>query len=115
MSSSYAVQGIAMVAAGVLTDMFGARSVWIAAGTIYIVGAFVAFLMTRWLPVTHAEEQAAIETSSESALAALVRADSIEPVVAAPRAATSGLERIAALLEEVEQRRALEGARRSTG
>ncbi len=111
MSSSYAVQGLAMVAAGVLTDMFGARAIWIAAGLIYIVGSFVAFLMTRWLPVTQAEEQEAIETSSESALAALARPDAVEPLVAARSAATSGLERIAALLEEVERRRELEARR----
>lgn len=109
MSSSYAVQGVAMVAAGVLTDLFGARAIWIAAGSIYIFGSLVAFLMTRWLPVVTEEEREAIETSAESALAALARPDAVEPVIAAPRrAATSGLERIAALLEEVERRRELE-------
>jgi len=35
MSSNYAVLGLAMAAAGVLTDVFGARAVWIAASLIY--------------------------------------------------------------------------------
>jgi MFS family permease len=112
MSSSYAVQGLAMAAAGVLTDAFGARAIWIAAGSIYVLGSLIAFLMTRWLPVVTEKEQEAIYTSTESALAALARSDATEPGAAALRpAATSGLERIAVLLEEVEQRREFEGRR----
>lgn len=107
MSTNYAVLGLGMAAAGVLTDAFGARAIWIGAGFVYLFGALVALLMTRWLPVVTAEEQKAIESSTESALAALARPDTRAPA-AARSAATSGLERIAALLEEVERRRELE-------
>jgi MFS family permease len=111
MSTNYAVLGLAMAAAGVVTDAFGARAVWIAAGSIYLVGALVALVMTRWLPVVTAEEQEAIETSTESALAALAQPHALEPSAAPRSAATSGLERIASLLEEVERRRELEARR----
>jgi MFS family permease len=117
MSSNYAVLGLAMAAAGVLTEIYGARMVWIGAGVMYLFGSFVALLMTRWLPVTSAEEQEAIETSSESALAALGNGDAsrIEPELApAPNGARkSGLERIATLLEEIDTRREVE-ARNTT-
>ena len=39
MSSNYAVLGLAMAAAGVLTDVVGARAVWIGAGVMYLVAA----------------------------------------------------------------------------
>ncbi|MGH3137418.1 MAG: MFS transporter, partial [Gaiellaceae bacterium] len=55
MSSNYAVLGLAMAAAGILTDLYGPKAVWIAAGSIYLCGSFVALLMTRWLPVAQAE------------------------------------------------------------
>ena len=113
MSSNYAVLGLAMAAAGVLTDMFGARAIWIAAGAIYLVSALVAQLMTRWLPVTQAEEHAAIETSAESALAVLGNGDTgggrPDPITNGTQA--GGLERIATLLEEIEARRELESRR----
>ena len=54
MSSNYAVLGLAMAAAGVLTDVVGARAVWIGAGAMYLVAAAVAVVMTRWLPVATA-------------------------------------------------------------
>jgi hypothetical protein len=112
MSSNYAVVGLAMAAAGVLTDVFGARAVWVAAGAIYLVGALVALLMTRWLPVRSEQERAAIEESAESAVAALANGDGRveEPVVGAAR--PTPVERIATLLEEIERRREHE-ARRS--
>jgi MFS family permease len=115
MSSNYAVLGLAMAAAGVLTEIYGARMVWIGAGVTYLFGSFVALLMTRWLPVTSAEEQEAIETSSESALAALGNGDAsrIEPELAPNGAQKSGLERIATLLEEIDTRREVE-ARKTT-
>ena len=47
MSSNYAVLGLAMAAAGVLTDVVGARAVWIGAGVMYLVAALVAVVMTR--------------------------------------------------------------------
>jgi MFS family permease len=115
MSSNYAVLGLAMAAAGILTDVFGARTVWIAAGAIYLLGSLVALLMTRWLPVTSAEEREAIEASSESALAALGdgRAGVAEPEPATNGGHASALERIASLLEEIEARRAVEARRRT--
>ena len=39
MSSNYAVLGLAMAAAGVLTDVVGARAVWIGAGVMYLIAA----------------------------------------------------------------------------
>ena len=71
MSSNYAVVGLAMGAAGVLTDVVGPRAVWIGAGAIYLFAALVALVMTRWLPVTQADEWDAVDASSESAAAAL--------------------------------------------
>ena len=117
MSSNYAVVGLAMAAAGILTDAFGARDVWIGAGVIYLVAAFVALVMTRWLPVAQEEEWEAVEASSESAVAALGNGHLVEPepepqVVNGMPAPP--LERIADLLEEIEARRELE-ARRSPG
>ena len=112
MSSNYAVLGLAMAAAGILTDVFGARAVWIAAGVIYLVAAFVALVLTRWLPVTSAEEHDAFEASSESAVAALANGNgdrhrgSDEGVERG-----SGLERIATLLEEIDERRKAESRR----
>ena len=135
MSSNYAVLRLGMAAAGVLTDLFGARAVWLAARCIYLVGSFVALLMTRWLPAAHSDEWEAVEVSSESAVAALghaatngVRAGAepgagppgpellpellpepeLAPLPVANGIGPSGLERIATLLEEIEARRDLE-------
>jgi MFS family permease len=115
MSSNYAVLGLAMAAAGVLTDMLGARTVWIAAGVIYLFAALVAFVMTKWLPLTVADEHDAFEASSESAVAALGNgyAPPSEPAPAANGAHEQPLERIATLLEEIEARRAAETQRGS--
>jgi hypothetical protein len=123
MSSNYAVLGLAMAAAGVLTEAFGARTIWIAAGAIYLFGSLVALVMTSWLPVTSAEEQEAIDASAESAVAALGHAYGPEPVrvplpepAAQSTAAQNGpapnsLDRIATLLEEIEARREREARR----
>jgi MFS family permease len=110
MSSNYAVLGLAMAAAGVLTDLYGARDVWIAAGAVYLFAAVVALFMTRWLPVTVAEEQEAIESSSESAVAALGNghAAKLEPEGIENGVHDPPLERIASLLEEIEARREVE-------
>ena len=139
MSSNYAVLGLGMAAAGVLTDLFGARAVWMAAGCIYLFGSLVAFLMTRWLPDSHSDEWEAVEVSSESAVAALgygattglepesepeperepellpelLPEPELAPVPVANGSQRSGLERIATLLEEIEMRRGLEAQRRS--
>jgi MFS family permease len=115
MSSNYAVIGLSMAAAGVLTDIVGARTVWIGASVIFVLSALVALFMTRWLPVTAADEQRAFDASSESAVAALAtghaRAAQLDEAVNG--AHDPPLERIATLLEEIEARRELE-ARRST-
>jgi MFS family permease len=115
MSSNYAVVGLAMAAAGVLVDLVGSRTVWLAAGGLYLFAAFVALVMTRWLPVTQADEWDVVEASSESAAAAL----NGHPVPAQAAIADGAngksmppLERIATLLEEIEARREVE-ARRS--
>jgi MFS family permease len=110
MSSNYAVLGLAMAAAGVLTDAFGARAVWIGAGVVYLFAALVALALTRWLPVAVADEQDAFERSSESAVAALANGNGVghgHPADANGGPAT-GLERIATLLEEIEARRRAE-------
>jgi MFS family permease len=113
MSSNYAVLGLAMAAAGVLTDVFGARMVWLAAGALFLVGSLVALIVTRWLPVAQDEEWKAVEASSESAVAALGNGHA-DQALAEP--VTNGahkppLERIATLLEEIEARRKREARR----
>ena len=115
MSSNYAVLGLAMAAAGVLTDAFGARAVWIGAGAVYLFAALVALALTRWLPVAVDEEQGAFEASSESAVAALVNGNGNGHGRGADAegARASGLERIATLLEEIEARREAESRRPS--
>jgi len=46
MSSNYALLGVGMVAAGALTDAFGARWVWGGAAAAYLVAALLAFTLT---------------------------------------------------------------------
>jgi ENTS family enterobactin (siderophore) exporter len=115
MSSNYAVVGLAMAAAGVLTDVVGPRAVWIGAGVLYLVSALVALVMTRWLPVTQADEWDAVDASSESAAAALGNghATPVDPDGSANGAHVPPLERIATLLEEIEARREVEARRPS--
>ena len=113
MSSNYAVLGLSMAAAGVLVGTLGARAIWIAAGGLYLAGALVALVMTRWLPVAREDEWGAVEASSESAVASLVNGrPETEPEKVANGTPAPPLERIATLLEEIEARRAAE-ARRS--
>jgi MFS family permease len=156
MSSNYAVLGLAMGGAGVLTAAFGARWVWLMAGGVYVVAAAVALFMTRWLPVGVDEQERAVEAAATEAasgielgangkephhepepetvpesapllpplpepeplpesaagpMAAPPAPVALEPV--AEGASTNGLERIATLLEQIEERRQLE-ARRPT-
>jgi hypothetical protein len=72
--------------------------------------------MTRWLPIAAAAEHDAMEASAESAVAALNGPLAPLPVPA-PAAVNGGgdppLERIATLLEEIEERRAAEAQRGS--
>jgi MFS family permease len=118
MSTNYAFIGVGMVAAGVLTDALGARWLWIGGAGIYLLTAVAASVLTRWLPVRTEEERAAFDAHLEAAVRALAARDGAlvepepEPVaVAADGSAKSGLERIAVLLEEIEQRRELETRR----
>jgi MFS family permease len=120
MSTNYAVLGLAMAAAGVLTDRFGPRDVWLGAAMIYVFVAVVAFVLTRWLPVTEHEDEV-IGAYGEAAASALAPAVAFPPDPNGPEpepepagSAASGLERIATLLEEIERRRELEAARRTT-
>ena len=140
MSANYLVLGLSMAAAGVLLATFhDPRAIWIAAGCVYLVAAVVALAMTRWLPVEQAREWEAVESSSESAVAALTNGDAPaaaeprpepepesepepeaelerepEPVLVANGRNSSGLDRIASLLDEIEARRELEAQRRSS-
>jgi MFS family permease len=111
MSSNYAVLGLAMAGAGVLTDVVGARAVWIGAGVVYLLAAVVALVVTKWLPVVAEEEQLAIEASAESAVAALANGNGAYDMPEKDGMPVSGLERIATLLEEIEARRAREAER----
>ena len=126
MSTNYAVLGLAMAVAGVLTDEYGARWIWAVAGAVYVVAAVLTVLVTRWLPVAPAEESGVLDTHAEEAAGALVAVPggayasaviarepelAVEPV--RDGTARGGLDRIASLLEEIERRRELE-ARRST-
>ena len=138
MSSNYAILGLAMAAAGVLTDVFGARAVWLAAGIGYLLAAALALAITSWLPASVAEEDDTLESAAAAAASLLARTDGdgdgaaiapvfeprrvLEPVEepeptedeTEPEDASSpgGLERIASLLERIERRREVE-ARRS--
>ena len=102
-------------AAGVLTDVVGPRAVWIGAGAIYLFSALVALVMTRWLPVTQADEWDAVDASSESAAAALGNGHPTPVGLDVPEngAHAPPLERIATLLEEIEARREVEARRPS--
>jgi MFS family permease len=115
MSTNYGVLGLAMAAAGVLTDSYGARDVWLVAGCIYVGAAGVSLLVTRWLPAVAADEDQAIEAYAEAAATALDEPTDpgLPPAQARDGSAKGGLERIASLLEEIEQRREIE-ARRSS-
>jgi MFS family permease len=140
MSSNYAVLGIAMAGAGVLTDAFDARVVWLTAGAIYLFGAFVALVVTRWLPVSATDRDGTLDELGAAAASALEGgaagpvpgpaepayapepdyvpepAYTPAPVAAAAVAASDAssrgsLERIAVLLEEIEERREVEARR----
>jgi MFS family permease len=131
MSSNYAVLGLAMAAAGLLTSVYGARWVWVMAGVVYFIAAGVALVMTRWMPVAAEEQEEAVEIAARAA-ASTLDSDSnghepepqLEPrpdrglELVTPDgegqgedASTNGLERIASLLERIERRRDLEARR----
>ena len=118
MSSNFAVLGLAMAGAGVLTDVVGARWVLVSAAAANFAAVLVAVVMTRWLPIPRAAEQEALEAQAAAAVLGFSRPKEGVGFVPQPRIEPNGppkggLERIAALLEEIEARRELE-ARRST-
>jgi len=110
------VLGLAMAAAGVLTDSVGPRWVLLGAGVAILVAGFVSLGMTRWLPASRDEQQAVLGAQADAAASQLVPALDggrvPTPKPAREGSAKGGLERIAILLEEIESRRELE-ARRS--
>jgi hypothetical protein len=115
MSVNYAVFGLAMAGAGVLTDAIGARAVWLVASGAFFVAAGVAVLSTRWL--ANVREEHLLEAYADAAAAALERNGSYRPhPEPAPEPVAggrhpSGLRRIATLLEEIERRRDVEARR----
>ncbi len=124
MSSNYAVLGLAMAGAGVLTGVFGPRWVWLGAGVLYVFAAFVAMVLTRWLPIAADEQEDAVEAAAQAAASTIgistngsqpeeVPEPEPEPVpVAGPEPVSgNGLERLATLLEQIEERRKVEARR----
>jgi MFS family permease len=116
MSTNYAVLGVSMALAGVATDLYGARAVWIAASAIFFFAALASLAMTRWL--RGARDERLLEAYAEAAAEAIAQNGSNER---RPRshplpedAPATGLERIAMLLEEIEARREVEARRSAT-
>jgi len=85
MSMYYGVLGLAMAAAGILTDLAGARTAWALAGCVYLLAALAALVMTR-----HTREALEAREAGRS---------------------TSGVERIESLLTEIDVTRELEKRR----
>lgn len=85
MSTYYGVLGLSMAAAGLLTDVAGARATWALAGCVYLVAALVAMVMTR-------RTREAIEAREV-------------------RRPATGLERIESLLTEIDTTREVERKR----
>jgi MFS family permease len=79
MSTYYGILGIAMAGAGLLVDGAGARAAWAAAGAVYLVSTVLAFALTR--------------SAREDRLGA------------AEHAQPEGLERIQALMAEIDETR----------
>ncbi|HEY7381847.1 MAG TPA: MFS transporter [Gaiella sp.] len=92
MSTYYGTLGLGMAGAGVLTDVFGARTTWALAGCVYLLAALVAFPMTRRM-------RDEIDVSRRLT------------VVESPPA--SGLQRLEMLLTEIDTARKLEEERPS--
>ena len=148
MSSNYAVLGLSMAGAGLVTATLGADVVWMISGAVYLFGAAVCLLVTRWLPVSVTDEDDVLDRHGEEAASALmgdvspVPVYAPEPLVTAaaapvpepvpefpPAPAYTGqptplgsgeassrgsLDRIANLLEEIEDRRRFEAGRRAS-
>jgi MFS family permease len=86
MSSYYGILGLAMAGGGLLVDKAGARVAWAFAGCVYVLAAVLAVVLT-----------------------ARIR-DAAEPE-AEPGDSPSGLERIRALMDEIDETRAREKQR----
>ncbi len=89
MSTYYATLGLAMAGAGILTDVAGARTTWALAGCVYLVAALVAFPMTR-----------------------RVRADAEARLGLEALAPVTGVQRIEALMTEIDATRVQEERQR---
>ncbi len=72
MSSNYAVLGLAMGGAAVLTKVVGADVVWLVAGAVYLFGAVIALVVTRWLPVSATDEDPLLDEHGIAAANALM-------------------------------------------
>jgi MFS family permease len=88
MSTYYAVLGLAMAGGGLLVDAAGARAAWATAGAVYLAAAVMAFVLTR-----RARDAAEVERRV------------VEP---------PGLERIRALMSEIDETRRREQQRLPT-
>jgi MFS family permease len=84
MSSYYAVLGLSMAGAGILVDAAGARAAWALAGMVYLAASVLAFLFTS-------------------------RTRDVAPE-SRPRREPAGLERLRALMNEVDETRRREQA-----
>ena len=80
MSTNYAILGLAMAVAGVLTDALGARAVWLLAAGVFLVASVVAAGFTRWLG--GARDEHVLEAHAEAAAAALATNGAFEEPVA---------------------------------
>ena len=116
MSSNYAVLGLSMAAAGVLTELYGPRTVWLAGGVVFLVAAArrarddeMAPDRSRGGARRDGGERRVRRRGAQRACAA-TRAGAR---TAANGAGNPPLERIATLLEEIEERRAAEAKRGS--
>ena len=72
MSTNYVVIGLGMATTGVLLGWYSARWIMLSAATIFGLGAVVALLMTRWLPVTSADKDHLLEAYGEAAAGELI-------------------------------------------
>jgi MFS family permease len=97
MSSTYITLTVATAAAGPLKDAFSGRTLWAAAGGVYVVASGVAFVLIRLLPRT-ADEPAPVMLQ---AVPDDVVVAAMEPAASRPDA-VHPVERIRILLDEVE-------------